>query len=391
MAPEPALLTAIHILQNPIPQYVLGTLPAIAIMGTTPRDKLSSKLSWVLRCLGCPFTGLFYFCNIGNSKVEMSAYWLKAENFIQHDDKNKVNVKDDEDEDNEDNINDNYETDEKNIDEDGDNEDEIEENIDDNDGNNDKNNEENNDNNKDKHKIEINEEIGNKDKQVLIIRPVGHHVKELNPTPRQEKILKNWVAEATLLDRLASLVSAYYILVGIFAGISKAAGPCMEDNSLEDWPFIPLLFIWTLPVIYVRIKNGKIVDRMEPDQINKIPINDLKDGLHDKQKRVALTALASVALPWLAVIIAYYTRPIGFFCRSKFLTIICSIWSFNNIVAYISHVRGEKDIFESPIYIWFEICGYVMSILLVILSLLANTNSWWVSLFGPSCDAPLTC
>ncbi|CAG8599530.1 3535_t:CDS:2, partial [Gigaspora margarita] len=179
MAPEPALLTAIHILQNPIPQYVLGTLPAIAIMGTTPHDKLSSKLSWYYGVL-----------DVHSQDCFISAI--------------------------------------------------------------------------------------------------------------SKKILENWVAEATLLDRLASLVFAYYILVGIFAGISKAAGPCMEDNSLEDWPFIPLLFIWTLPIIYVRIKNRKVVDRMELDQINEIPINNLEDGLYDKQKHVALTALASVTLPWLA-------------------------------------------------------------------------------------------
>ncbi|CAG8458543.1 13817_t:CDS:2, partial [Racocetra fulgida] len=40
MSSEPVLLTAVRNLQNPIPQYVLGTLPAIAILGTTPHSGL---------------------------------------------------------------------------------------------------------------------------------------------------------------------------------------------------------------------------------------------------------------------------------------------------------------------------------------------------------------
>ncbi|CAG8621593.1 12409_t:CDS:2, partial [Dentiscutata heterogama] len=123
----------------------------------------------------------------------------------------------------------------------------------------------------------------------------------IGTTPREslKAILDNWVAEASLLDRLASLVSAYYILIGIFVGISKAAGPCMEDNSLEDWPFIPTLFIWTLPIIYLRIKNGKVVDRVSPELlINPIPVKDLSlDKLYNKKTHVAITALASVTLP----------------------------------------------------------------------------------------------
>ncbi|CAG8648612.1 11317_t:CDS:1, partial [Racocetra persica] len=230
MSSEPALLTAIRNLQNPIPQYVLGTLPAIAILGTTPHSGLCAKLIWFARCLGCPFTGMFYFCNIGNIPSEMCAYWLSAEYF------------------------------------------DFEGNL-------------------------------------IDYLPVGHHAMQLNPTANQIAIINNWVAEASLLDRLSSLVSLYYIFVGIFAGISKAAGPCIEDKSLQDWPYLPLLFIWTLPVIYVRIRNGRVVDRVlqghlhnpqDTGQIVPIPVATFQlQDLHNKKAHAAITALASVTLPWL--------------------------------------------------------------------------------------------
>jgi hypothetical protein len=50
-------LDLIRRLLNPIPQYALGCLPTIVIVGATPREKFAEKLAWVFRCLGCPFTG----------------------------------------------------------------------------------------------------------------------------------------------------------------------------------------------------------------------------------------------------------------------------------------------------------------------------------------------
>src|SRR4051812_31501778 len=76
-------LTLIRKLLNPIPQYILGSLPAITIVGATPREKFAEKLAWVFRCLGCPFTGLFYSCNVGSSKVEQTLYWLPS-NYFQY-------------------------------------------------------------------------------------------------------------------------------------------------------------------------------------------------------------------------------------------------------------------------------------------------------------------
>jgi len=42
------------ILINPIPQYILGILPAI-IMGASPFSTLFSQTMHVFLCLGCPF------------------------------------------------------------------------------------------------------------------------------------------------------------------------------------------------------------------------------------------------------------------------------------------------------------------------------------------------
>ncbi|CAG8624244.1 19764_t:CDS:2 [Racocetra persica] len=270
MAAEPELLKVIRRIQYPIPQFALGSLPAIATVGTTPYDGLLAKIMW----------------------------------------------------------------------------------------------------------------------------PVGHHAKKIEPDEEQKIVINNWVSEASLLDRLSSIVSAYYILVGIFAGITKAAGPCMTDNSLQDWPYIPLLLIWTLPAIYVRIMKGRVVNKVLSENLkNKITVKNYTSGeIITIRAHAAITALASIALPWLAVIIAYFTRPVGFFCRSKYLTVICSIWSFNSIIAYICHVKGEKNEYGHwLIHTWFCVCGVAVTVALILLSLLANIKSWWIDIFGDVCNVPLVC
>ncbi|CAG8769610.1 15075_t:CDS:1, partial [Gigaspora rosea] len=234
--------------------------------------------------------------------------------------------------------------------------------------------------------------VRDENKNTLNIRPVGHHAIKIKPNETQDGIIKDWIA---LLDRLSSLVSAYYILVGIFAGIFKAAGPCMSDSSLQDWPYIPLLLIWTLPAIYVRIRNGKVVNKVLPKRLEneKINVKNYNQGkIKSKRAHVAITALASVALPWLAVIIAYFTRPIGFFCRSKYLTVICTTWSFNSVIAYICHIIGENDEYGHTLaQVWFCVCGVFITGALILLSLLANTKSWWIDIFGDICNVPLIC
>src|SRR5437016_1469856 len=68
-------------LLDSVPQYVLGVLPAIAIVGSSPEDGLMSKLQYLICSLGAPFQGLFCYINIKNDKLKMSAYWLEPGNF----------------------------------------------------------------------------------------------------------------------------------------------------------------------------------------------------------------------------------------------------------------------------------------------------------------------
>src|ERR1044072_7538948 len=82
MSEGPQLLEFFDKLQNSIPQYILGTLPAIATIASTPESGLITKLLWLARCLGCPFTGLLYFCITSSNPVAMSAYWLSSNYFV---------------------------------------------------------------------------------------------------------------------------------------------------------------------------------------------------------------------------------------------------------------------------------------------------------------------
>ncbi|CAG8584368.1 5364_t:CDS:1 [Cetraspora pellucida] len=256
MAAEPALIMLINRLQNPIPQYVLGSLPIITIIGTTPRESLLWKLLWFMRCLGCPFTGMLYFCNIEKKKVEMCVYWLESVHFIKVD-KKKENGDDD------------CKIEISKGNKENDNKIEI--------GISEENKENDNEIGISEENKENDNENGN-DKN-LSVRPVGHYAMKIDPYDSQRKVIEDWVAEASLLDRLSSLVSAYYISVGIFVGIFRATRPCIEDKSLQDWPYIPLLFIWTLPVIYIRLKNGRVVDKVLPERLEELEKKNTSDVL----------------------------------------------------------------------------------------------------------------
>ncbi|CAG8803392.1 33881_t:CDS:2, partial [Racocetra persica] len=69
MATEPALLTAIRRLQSPIPQYILGTLPAITIMGATPHK---APLA-LCEDLTCEVETLQGYTNIKHQPIRMKA------------------------------------------------------------------------------------------------------------------------------------------------------------------------------------------------------------------------------------------------------------------------------------------------------------------------------
>src|SRR6266542_4745851 len=132
------LLKIIFTLQNPVPQYVLGCLPVIATGGTAPDNGLMNKILWIIRTLGCPFSALFYFCNI--DEKEMCAYWLASDSFVRE-----------------------------------------------------KENRENTINTVNTVNIENTENS-------ISYRPFGYHAMELDLTPSQEEHLRECIAEATVLD-----------------------------------------------------------------------------------------------------------------------------------------------------------------------------------------------
>src|ERR1043165_5563405 len=69
----------IHKLLVLIPPYVLGCFPALIIIGASPLEK---KVAWLFRCIGCPFTSVFYTLNIGSKKKSLFLYWLSSDYFI---------------------------------------------------------------------------------------------------------------------------------------------------------------------------------------------------------------------------------------------------------------------------------------------------------------------
>src|SRR5581483_1825648 len=223
---------------------------------------LIKKLFWILRCFGCPFVGLFYFCNIKNDET-MVAYWLTSDSFV-------------------------------------------------------------------------------KNGKVIPRRPFGHHAMELLPTSDQAIRIRHCIAEASILDRFSSLASAYYVFAGIVIGITRVIISCVHG----DWPFISLALAWTVPAIYARIFRGKVVikDPKNLLQDDRIEVRELDSGaLNVQRRKVALTAAFSIIIPWISIINAFFSIPVGFGCRSKLLSTLCLIWTLNSFVAYIFHVYiGEK-------------------------------------------------
>ncbi|GBC01927.1 hypothetical protein RclHR1_04390012 [Rhizophagus clarus] len=313
---EDSVTKLLQTLQNPAPQYVLGSVPAIATIGAAPDSGLINKLLWILRCLGCPFTGLFYSCNISKDPIAMSTYWLTSDHFM----KNGYKVP---------------------------------------------------------------------------YRPFGHHTMEIAVDEQEKvviKLLKECIAEASVLDRLSSLASAYYIFLGILSGLTKAIriGPCTG----EDWPYLPLALAWTLPAIYKRVSGGRMVvnDPRHALENKYLVVRDLPHNKRSAQDAQVLITfvLFSVVIPWMAVLLAYFTRPVGYGCRSKYLTVLASIWSFNSLIAYISHFLGEKFVEGNRfVHGWHCLCGVIIFILLILLGLLSHTPSWWADLFGEHCG--VTC
>ncbi|CAG8565465.1 13825_t:CDS:2, partial [Dentiscutata heterogama] len=280
-------LTGGHILSEPVPQYVFGCLPAIAIVGASPANKFTKRGNKESRCL----------------------FWLSVDNF------------------------------------------------------------------------EDNQHRG------LSYRPVGMYTMKWRESQdiNINKYVDRCTAKVSVLERLSSIIPMYYIIIGAMEGISTATG----STVCEDWPYIPLLLSWTIPALWRRISSGNLVvkdPKVEFENRRIIMIYDHDDKSH-KCITVFLTAFISIVFPWITVILAFLKPPIGFSCRIKYITIICSIWSFNNALAYLWHLKGEKDLIKPLIFhVWFSICGFIIAILLFVLGLFNKNPEWWVDLFGQSCD-----
>ncbi|CAG8683500.1 2951_t:CDS:2 [Funneliformis mosseae] len=146
-------------------------------------------------------------------------------------------------------------------------------------------------------------------------RPVGVHAMKID----QVELMNLCVAKASVMERMSSLVSLYYILVGIFAGLTRMAGP----SACEDWPYIPMALSWTIPAIYRRKVRSNIIVS-DPRNIlgeQKIIVKKL-DHINKSNQfaRVAITALFSIGVPWISVLIAYFIPPISY----GGITFVCS-------------------------------------------------------------------
>ncbi|CAG8645328.1 6345_t:CDS:1, partial [Acaulospora morrowiae] len=221
-------------LLDPIPQYVSGCLPALAIMGESPANKLTRKLTWLFRCLGCPFTGLFYAINIGGKKESRVAYWLSSNKFVT---------------------------------------------------------------------------AGGTEPE---FRPLGFYFCEIN-NDDIKKHIGQCTAKVSILEIFSAYVSGYFTLIGLLALISKATGTI----SCNGWPYIPSLLSWTLPAIWRRIRSGNMVIK-EPDNVfeeHEIRVVENHDDRASKRITVSITALLSICYPWIVLLLAYFSRPIGYGCR----------------------------------------------------------------------------
>ncbi|CAG8563179.1 6068_t:CDS:1 [Paraglomus brasilianum] len=317
----------ISILQNPIPLYLLGVIPALFVAGDAPFSTLTSKFLQILVCLGCPFTTLFYFVHVksgvDDDGVEVipdnAAYWPPKDKF-------QFRVP---------------------------------------------NRPENN---------------------IVNMWPFGSNVKSLDfaDVPIIKTRLKECVTHISFLDYFTCILAGYFILVGIIIGIYRAVGPCQE----QDWPAIPLLLSWTLPILILRVRKGKAVVREPSEALKLIPghitLNDIDERIaRDIRGHVLLTLLMSIIVHWIVVILTYYTKPIGFGCRSIGLTVVAVVWSCNSLLCFVHCYifnNPPPGVDTGPLYFWLCTSGLGIGGFFIFFGVISNNPDWWVAIFGKFCD-----
>src|SRR5688572_27751336 len=248
--------------------------------------------------------------------------------------------------------------------------------------------------------------------------------------------MERCLAKPSILDQITSLGSIYYILFGVFTGIFRAVGPCLSADwpylSLcISWALFPIIMKTRRKVVvgdprdiflekvkdepedkediplfrkikemfknwfymktlcrkivemfknwfYIKTLCRKIVEMFKNEEDEPIDTILVSEPSAKKRSMEDLydifTAIASMTVPWGAVVIAYFTRPIGFSCRSKYLSVLCCIWSCNSVLAYFLH-RGGKNVGGNMYFkCYFCVSGLFIAFLLVLLSLLSHSR-----------------
>nr|CAG8511159.1 13965_t:CDS:2 [Entrophospora candida] len=145
--------------------------------------------------------------------------------------------------------------------------------------------------------------------RTLDLQPVGLHSKVMLITSEQKEILKNCTAKASVLDRLSSLASGYYIIVGIILGISSMAGQCINGN----WSFLTGAFLWSIPVIVRRTFGTGILVVKDPKiELRGHLIRVLEENEDMENIELAIQDENSVDkenLEWSGLVLTYMQKP----------------------------------------------------------------------------------
>ncbi|CAG8437622.1 10241_t:CDS:2 [Funneliformis caledonium] len=212
-------------------------------------------------------------------------------------------------------------------------------------------------------------------------RPFGFYAMKLKNKKDIMEYVKQCTAKLPMLERVSLLITSYYIIVGVKEGFSMIKGTVV----CKHWAYLSFLFSWTLISIWKRGIYGIQVVKDPKDVFKKnieiiVDDNPIGEFPFRKCATVTITALLSIVYPWGTVLIVYFTPPVGYYCRSKYVTVICSIWSFNSALAYIYHIKGESDLIMSEesdlivsgngwLHVWFCTSGFIVAILVLFIGI----------------------
>ncbi|CAG8551499.1 48_t:CDS:2 [Funneliformis mosseae] len=229
---------------------------------------------WLFGCLGCPFTGLLYTCNIHNDETSLCIYWLSPK-YFQFFDEERFSGRH--------NIDDNsYRPVGIHF------------------------------------KSPIREQFSKRMNDIIEECTAQASVLERLSSLAQHitwGLVSLQVSAGCLND--ATVIFGHMCLwhcLGLFQQYS-------EEYLEESW--------------LLRILNEKFKKHVEEHEECTICVHeDQKE--HKLRKRdnpeycyVNLTGLMSMGIPWAVVILARLTPPIGCFCRCQYLSVLASIWSTN--------------------------------------------------------------